>query len=134
MANCLLFLQEKVAEALAGSDCAGGSLFLDPHPRPPQQRNSFGGGDRGGRGVLLFLLFLACLCACDSAQLCVALVLTKLLSPSGSHRFAMSLVKQTTAVNWRAQRGWLPAVPVDMGAVCIPAAWPHTNATNRAPS
>lgn len=46
-------VQAAAAESLQGSDCAGGSLFIDPHPRPPQQRNSFGGGDRGGRGAPL---------------------------------------------------------------------------------
>jgi hypothetical protein len=43
-------MQASAAEALQGSDCAGGSLYVDPNPRS-QQRNS--SGDRGGRGAHL---------------------------------------------------------------------------------
>lgn len=53
-------MQEKAAENLAGSDCAGGMLFVDPNPRP----RGGGGGGRGDRGEIpatflqcLFILF-----------------------------------------------------------------------------
>lgn len=45
-------MQEKAAENLAGSDCAGGSLFVDPNPRG----GGGGGRGRGDRGVILMLV------------------------------------------------------------------------------